>query len=70
VSYYRLYFLNAEGRFARFAELFSEDDESAIAEAGGHADGRPMELWSRGRLVACLTADGAWTLEPRDLAPE
>jgi hypothetical protein len=64
MGYYRLYFLNAGGGFARCVELFSDGDENALAEARPLADGAPMELWERSRLVACLTGEGAWTAEP------
>ena len=48
---YRLYFLDREGRIQAARELDCDGDDLAIARAEQEADGRPMELWQRARVV-------------------
>ena len=54
---YRLYFVDAEGHFASVVEIMADDDAAAIAAVRSHADGRPTELWLRGRKIKMF--DGA-----------
>ena len=48
---YRVYFLNAEGRIMSAVDLSCDSDDHAAAEARRLADGRPVELWERARLI-------------------
>ena len=48
---YRLYFLDQANHNSAVVEFGSDDDEAALDEARGHADGRTMELWNRDRLI-------------------
>jgi hypothetical protein len=51
VSAYRVYFLNFDGRIVRALELACDTDEEAVEQARILADGQPVELWDRARLM-------------------
>lgn len=53
---YRLYFLGRDGRITRAVPFESSSDEDALKAIEAHADGRPMELWQRGRMVRTFAA--------------
>ena len=48
---YRLYFLDDNGRIRDAAEFECDGDDTALAQAETHHDGRAMELWSGARMV-------------------
>lgn len=50
MAYYRLYFMNPQGHFARFEEFNASDDANAIAHAEV-AGTQPKELWCSSRRV-------------------
>lgn len=54
---YRLYFLDLAKHIREVTVIDSECDESACSEADRLADGRPMELWLRDRLVRSWDGD-------------
>jgi hypothetical protein len=49
---YRLYFLDDAGHIEKLHEFEAENDEKAIRISQGWREGRRMEFWQRGRLVA------------------
>jgi hypothetical protein len=67
---YRAYILGIDGhRFVKVKEFSSDqpDDATALRAAKQFADGREVELWDCGRLVARLSPDGEVTSP--ELAP-
>jgi hypothetical protein len=48
---YRLYFLDDAGHIQGVVEFDCADDEDAVTQAEGYADGRAMELWRRDRWI-------------------
>lgn len=58
MSYYRLYFMNADDRISRFVEMLHDCDEQALEDARAHSAGQAMELWNQDRFVARLAGDG------------
>jgi hypothetical protein len=46
-----LYFVDDAGHIQGVVEFDCADDEQAVAQAEGHADGRVMELWRRDRWI-------------------
>ena len=48
---YRLYFRGEDGHFRSIVPLDCPSDEDAIRAVADHANGCPMELWQRERLV-------------------
>jgi hypothetical protein len=52
MRYYRLYFMDPfSGHIEHFREFEAEDDETALAIAGGWRETRPMELWNGDRKL-------------------
>jgi hypothetical protein len=51
VTDYRVYFIGTNARVEQARELDAADDKEAIRAAAQLFDGRPMELWQRGRIV-------------------
>jgi len=54
MAYYRLYSIDAAGRFLRFDEFDAADDVAATAMAQSLRGETAAELWERGRLVKAL----------------
>jgi len=48
---YRVFFFDGAGHIERAHEYRADDDQAAIAIAEAWREGRPMELWQRGRRV-------------------
>jgi len=48
---YRLYFFDGSGHIEKSHEFEADDDLKAIRISVGWREGRPMELWQRGRRV-------------------
>lgn len=59
MPYYRLYVMDRfSGHIDHFREFEAEADDAALSIAEGWRDGRPMELWDRGRKLK------RWETEP------
>jgi hypothetical protein len=55
---YRLYFIEANGHIAQPAKvLHCRDDQSVVKEAAAFIDGRDVEIWQGGRVVAYIVSD-------------
>ena len=58
MAYYRLYF-KVGGQIKDVAEVIVDDDKAALDQATAAFDGRAMELWELGRMVASWEAQPA-----------
>jgi hypothetical protein len=56
-SSYRLFFLDGQGRIKKSRSLACANDEEAIKQAHGLADGRTLELYDGCRLVLKLSPE-------------
>ncbi len=65
---YRLFFFDLAEHIRQWAVIECDDDDQAIRLAAEKADGRPMELWLRDRLVHQFAADPT-RLPPPPQAP-
>jgi hypothetical protein len=54
MAIYRLYTLDADGRFIGRRDLNCENDAAALQMALKLSDVSPMELWTEARLVASI----------------
>jgi hypothetical protein len=54
---YRLYFIGADGHFAKAVEFDAAADEMAIEGVVTYVDGRDMELWQRDRKIRAFPGD-------------
>ena len=54
---YRLYCLDAAGKFTKVHEFTAANDEEARATARELGDGARCELWDRNRLVELIPLD-------------
>jgi hypothetical protein len=53
---YRLYFRGRDGHIVNVISFECDGDQEAVELAQGHADGRPMELWQRARMVTAFSS--------------
>jgi hypothetical protein len=56
---YRLYFRGPDGHIVHVVSFECDGDQEAVELAPQHADGRPMELWQRARMVTAFPAGAA-----------
>jgi hypothetical protein len=61
---YRLYTLDAAGRFISRKDLTCENDAAALQAALNVSDTAPMELWTEARLVASIAPKDAGLSKP------
>jgi hypothetical protein len=59
MSDYRLYLIDADGRFFRRDDFPAPDDAGAIAMAHYRRGAHDAELWSGARLVKAFSTTGA-----------
>jgi hypothetical protein len=57
MQFYRLFLMDGGGHIEAAHEFEADDDDAAIAIAGGWREGREIELWQRDRRVKHWTRD-------------
>lgn len=51
---YRAYEIGDDGKIERSTPILAQSDDDALAQAQQLVNGRDVELWDRGRLIARL----------------
>lgn len=49
---YRLYIIGEDGHIERRLDLEADDDAGALEQTRQYVDGKDLELWHRGQLIA------------------